>query len=90
MVVLGAWAGATGFVLGELALATGGLIAPIAAHALYDALALAYIRWGPLPPTGRPTERSDVGTEPGVAFAGQGKQEPAAQEERSDPEGPIL
>ena len=90
MVVLGAWAAATGFALGGLALATGGLIAPIAAHALYDALALAYIRWGPLPPTGTPTGGGEVEIEPAAAPPEDGTREPAAQEERSDPEGPIL
>ena len=89
MVVLGAWAGVTGFVLGELMLATGGLIAPIAAHALYDALALAYIRWGPLPPAGRPTD-AEIVIEPGDGSAGDGRREPAAREERSDPGGSIL
>jgi len=89
MVVLGAWAGATGFVLGGLALATGGLIAPIATHALYDALALAYIRWGPLPPAGRPTD-AEIVIEPGDGSAGDGRRETAAREERSDPGGSIL
>lgn len=43
---LGVWAAAVGFLLGWLSAATGGLLAPIVAHALYDALALSYIRWG--------------------------------------------
>jgi membrane protease YdiL (CAAX protease family) len=45
-VPLGLWATVVGGYLGWLALATGGLLAPILAHALYDALALSYIRWG--------------------------------------------
>jgi membrane protease YdiL (CAAX protease family) len=32
--------------MGGLAIATGGLIAPIVAHGVYDMLALAYIRRG--------------------------------------------
>ncbi len=47
MTVLGGWALLTGLVLGALAEATGGLLAPIVAHAVYDAFALAWIRWGP-------------------------------------------
>ncbi len=43
----GFWVAAMGAALGWLAVATGGLLAPIVAHALYDAAALAYIRWGP-------------------------------------------
>ncbi len=45
----GAWrlGGGIGGLLGWLAIATGGLLAPIVAHALYDVLALSYIRWGP-------------------------------------------
>jgi membrane protease YdiL (CAAX protease family) len=45
-IVLGVWAAAVGGFLAWLAIATGGLLAPIVAHALYDALALSYIRWG--------------------------------------------
>lgn len=44
--VLGAWAALVGGLLGWLAIATGGLVAPIVAHAVYDAMALSYIRWG--------------------------------------------
>lgn len=44
------WAAAVGGFLGWLASLGGGLLAPIVAHAGYDALALAYIRWGPEPP----------------------------------------
>ena len=40
------WAAAIGGFLGWLALAAQGLLAPVVAHMLYDALALAYIRWG--------------------------------------------
>jgi membrane protease YdiL (CAAX protease family) len=43
---LGVWAAGVGGLLGWLATATGGLLASIVAHALYDALALSYIRWG--------------------------------------------
>jgi membrane protease YdiL (CAAX protease family) len=40
----GVWAALIGTFLGGLAMLTGGLLAPIIAHAAYDALALAYIR----------------------------------------------
>ena len=43
----GAWVAAIGGVLGGLAIWTEGLLAPMVAHALYDAAALAYIRWAP-------------------------------------------
>ena len=43
----GCWVAVMGAALGWLANATGGLLAPILAHALYDAAALIYIRWGP-------------------------------------------
>lgn len=42
----GCWVALMGAALGWLAAATGGLLAPIVAHALYDAVALAYIRSG--------------------------------------------
>jgi uncharacterized protein len=42
---LGLWAAATGALLAWLAIATGGLLAPMVAHGLYDGLALSYIRW---------------------------------------------
>ena len=42
----GCWVTLMGAVLGLLAAATGGLLAPIVAHALYDAAALVYIRRG--------------------------------------------
>jgi membrane protease YdiL (CAAX protease family) len=42
----GAWAALIGAFLGWLAIATGGLLAPVIAHAAYDAMALAYVRWG--------------------------------------------
>jgi uncharacterized protein len=45
-IVFGAWAALMGLGLGWLAIATGGLMAPIVAHAVYDAGALAYVRWG--------------------------------------------
>jgi len=41
---LAVWAALIGTALGALMNATGGLAAPIAAHAVYDVLALAYIR----------------------------------------------
>ena len=44
--VFGLWAGALGLVLGVVAIGTGGLVAPVVAHVLYDAAALVYIRWG--------------------------------------------
>jgi CAAX protease family protein len=50
-IVLGVWAASTGALLGWLRIATGGLLAPIIAHIAYDALALAYLRWGPVPDT---------------------------------------
>jgi membrane protease YdiL (CAAX protease family) len=43
----GAWAACIGAAFGWLMVHTGGLLAPIVAHAVYDALALAYIRYGP-------------------------------------------
>lgn len=42
----GVWVAVMGAALGWLAMATGGLLAPVVAHACYDAAALAYIRWG--------------------------------------------
>ena len=41
----GCWVAVMGGVLGGLAIWTNGLLAPIVAHAAYDAAALAYIRW---------------------------------------------
>jgi hypothetical protein len=43
----GIWAACIGALFGWLMVETGGLLAPIVAHALYDALALAYVRYGP-------------------------------------------
>jgi hypothetical protein len=43
----GVWAACIGALFGWLMVETGGLLAPIVAHALYDALALAYVRYGP-------------------------------------------
>jgi uncharacterized protein len=43
----GAWAACIGALFGWLMVTTGGLLAPIVAHAVYDALALAYVRYGP-------------------------------------------
>lgn len=42
----GCWAMVMGAVLGGLAIRTEGLLAPIVAHAVYDAAAMSYIRWG--------------------------------------------
>ena len=46
MLAFGVWATAMGFAMGGLSVATGGLIAPIVAHGVYDMLALEYIRRG--------------------------------------------
>ena len=46
MLPFGVWATGMGLVMGGLAIATGGLIAPIVAHGVYDMLALEYIRRG--------------------------------------------
>src|SRR5262245_13476213 len=46
MLPFAVWATAMGVVLGSLALMTGGLIAPMVAHGVYDMLALEYIRRG--------------------------------------------
>jgi membrane protease YdiL (CAAX protease family) len=46
MLPFGVWAAAMGFVMGGLAIATDGLIAPIVAHGVYDIMALEYIRRG--------------------------------------------
>jgi hypothetical protein len=48
-VALGIWAFLAGLAFGWLFDTTGGLLAPVVAHGTYDVLALAYIRWGPLP-----------------------------------------
>jgi hypothetical protein len=40
------WAAVMGGALGALAIATGGIVAPIVAHGVYDVLALAYVRRG--------------------------------------------
>ena len=45
--VFGVWVACMGAALGALAVWTGGLLAPIVAHAVYDAGVLAFIRWGP-------------------------------------------
>lgn len=44
MAGFGVWATLMGAALGGLAVVTGGLLAPIIAHGVYDALALTYIR----------------------------------------------
>ena len=46
MLPFGVWATGMGFVMGSLAILTGGLIAPMVAHGVYDMLALEYIRRG--------------------------------------------
>ena len=43
--VFGCWVMVMGGVLGGLAIWTGGLLAPIVAHAVYDAAAMSYMRW---------------------------------------------
>jgi membrane protease YdiL (CAAX protease family) len=43
----GVWAACIGGLFGWLMVETEGLLAPIVAHAVYDALALAYVRYGP-------------------------------------------
>lgn len=47
-VVFGVWVMVMGAGLGWLAVVTGGLLAPIVAHGVYDAVAIAYCRWGPV------------------------------------------
>ena len=44
-VAFGLWVIVMGFGLGGLAHAAGGLLAPMEAHAAYDAVAISYIRW---------------------------------------------
>jgi uncharacterized protein len=46
MVPFGVWACGMGVAMGGLALATGGLTAPVVAHGVYDMMALEYIRRG--------------------------------------------
>jgi membrane protease YdiL (CAAX protease family) len=46
MLPFGVWAAGMGAIMGSLAIATGGLIAPMVAHGVYDMLALEYIRRG--------------------------------------------
>lgn len=46
MLAFGVWASGMGLAMGTLALATGGITAPIVAHGVYDMLALQYIRHG--------------------------------------------
>lgn len=46
MLPFGVWAAGMGLLMGSLANATGGLIAPMVAHGVYDMLALEYIRRG--------------------------------------------
>jgi len=43
LVAFGIWAAGMGLVLGGLATATGGIVAPITAHACYDVLAFNYL-----------------------------------------------
>ena len=42
--MFGCWAAIFGLILGWLAIVTGGLLAPVVAHAVYDTSALTYIR----------------------------------------------
>jgi len=44
MLGFGVWATLMGALLGGLAVVTGGLLAPVVAHGVYDVLALTYIR----------------------------------------------
>lgn len=44
MIAFGVWAATIGALLGGVAIATDGVLAPMVAHAVYDALALGYIR----------------------------------------------
>lgn len=46
MLPFGVWASGMGLAMGSLAIATGGLIAPMVAHGVYDMLALEYLRRG--------------------------------------------
>ena len=59
MVPLGLWAAVAGFLLGWLAQFTHGLLAPITAHATYDALALLYI--GRMAAAGGPLDVEEFG-----------------------------
>lgn len=43
MLAFGVWAAGMGVVMGSLALATGGILAPVTAHACYDVLAFHYL-----------------------------------------------
>ena len=45
-IILGVWAAIVGGYFAWLTYAMAGLLAPILAHALYDAIALSYSRWG--------------------------------------------
>jgi membrane protease YdiL (CAAX protease family) len=44
MLPFGLWAAVMGLALGALAIMTGGLLAPMVAHGVYDVLALEYVR----------------------------------------------
>ncbi|MDP1571235.1 MAG: CPBP family intramembrane metalloprotease [Vicinamibacterales bacterium] len=50
MAGFGVWAALMGALLGGLAMVTGGLLAPVVAHGVYDVLALTYIRRTTVPP----------------------------------------
>lgn len=43
MLAFGVWAAGMGVVMGSLAVATGGILAPVTAHACYDVLAFHYL-----------------------------------------------
>ena len=58
MLPFGVWATGMGLVMGGLAAVTGGLIAPMTAHAVYDVMALQYIR--------RTASRWQIAVEPGA------------------------
>lgn len=59
MVGFGVWAACMGAVLGALMAGTGGLLAPVVAHGVYDALALTYIRRAEAPRAAPPDPQGD-------------------------------
>ena len=76
----GAWVMVMGAALGGLAAATGGLLAPVVAHAVYDAAAIAYCRWGPA--CGAVRRRGGSGAPGGTSRASAGGGSAAGGEER--------
>lgn len=61
----GAWAAVMGGALGQLAVWTGGLMAPVVAHAVYDAAAMSYIRWG--------RDCTAISSQPGLLVRDEGR-----------------